>query len=818
MKSIIWTAVTIFVVPFTALPEPSSIRFDSAGVTISWPAVSSKQYNVLTTTVLGDIPWQILNSAPVVASNNLIKFPHQPDLSTRFFQVRKIDTEPPEVWRLVPTSGAIAVPTQSSLSMYLQDETGIDLDSIVLTVGTNSPVTLTDSRLSFANGILTYTPGSNQFLGRNGETVNNQLIFADILGHRSTNLWPFTLEVTSILAENAVLFGTSENASGDAAAHVRSDLALVSSQGPTYVFSYSGATSGLTNGQVLIGTDVNAPHKRKIVSLTDDTIRHTVTMETEQASIAECIQQGSVRLVGDFSEHEPASGLSAMALISIPLSGTVIYDNGTIRVEVLSGEVSFDPDFTVAGEWQSERLVSFDTEISGSFGLDVILKTSVKAAGEFAAKTALIPPHTRYVEGFILVLGVRIPVLIKAVIDFSIGYEAHLEGVGSAAWGFTSSRKLTLGARLRDGHWSHYETESSSFREVTPTWQISAAANQRVYVEPKLKLSFEVGPQFLNFDVGGVAVDLRPYLELAGITCVQPGQTGIDLSLYAGLTSTLSLNIPWWDKEWVALPSWQLLNLRTIPPFWHDILTVPFGSPAKTLSNMVWIPCGRFTMGSPPSEKLRQPDESQQEITISRGFWMGKYEVTQMEYQEVMGTNPSFFISGEYNGKSFGPDLSRPVDQVSWLNAKEYCSRMTESEKESGRLPAGYVYRLPTEAEWEYACRAGSTTAFYNGNALRGGMANFYDYFEYDASLGEIVIDPPVKSLDRTTTVGTYQPNAWGLYDMHGNVWEWCENLMLRGGSFANNGRNCRSAVKGGYGLPSTVYFANGFRIVLAPQ
>ena len=185
-------------------------------------------------------------------------------------------------------------------------------------------------------------------------------------------------------------------------------------------------------------------------------------------------------------------------------------------------------------------------------------------------------------------------------------------------------------------------------------------------------------------------------------------------------------------------------------------------------TNMVWIGAGTFTMGSPDSELARYSDEGPQtRVTISQGFWMGKFDVTQSEYASVVGSNPSYFVAA--NG--YGTDLNRPVERVSWNDAVAYCSALTTRERNAGRLPAGYGYRLPTEAEWEYACRAGTTTPFHYGNELRSGMANFDGSYEY--LVGDPYhYNPAGIYLVRTTTVGSYAPDAWGLYDMHGNVWE----------------------------------------------
>ncbi len=257
------------------------------------------------------------------------------------------------------------------------------------------------------------------------------------------------------------------------------------------------------------------------------------------------------------------------------------------------------------------------------------------------------------------------------------------------------------------------------------------------------------------------------------------------------------------------------------------------------VTNMVWISPGTFTMGSPDTEAERHSWEGPQtRVTISQGFWMGKYEVTQGEYSPMMGSNPSYFTTKDAYGNPISPDLSRPVEQVSWNDAVAYCGALTTRERNAGRLPDGYVYRLPTEAEWEYACREGTTTAFHYGPSLRSGMANFYGYEEYEASIGRYY-NPSGIYLGRTTSVGSYAPNAWGLYDMHGNVWEWCHDWgsgdlpggsvtdpqgpsagsgrVIRGGSWLDDARWCRSAYRNFY-YPDYTYLDIGFRVVLAPS
>ena len=230
-------------------------------------------------------------------------------------------------------------------------------------------------------------------------------------------------------------------------------------------------------------------------------------------------------------------------------------------------------------------------------------------------------------------------------------------------------------------------------------------------------------------------------------------------------------------------------------------------------TNLVWIPPGAFTLGSPTNEVGRSSIEGPQAtVTISRGFWMGKYEVTQGDYLSVVGSNPSLFTG----------DLTLPVEQVDWNDATNYCARLTTQARAAGRIPTNSVYRLPTEAEWEYACRAGTTTRFYYGDDP--GYTNLTDYAWYFENSG-----------NETSPPGQLLPNAWGLYDMAGNVAEWCRDRygayvggsqtdpqgpvtgtsrVLRGGSLSHAGQFCRSAKRFAF-APTYTYEGFGFRVVL---
>jgi formylglycine-generating enzyme required for sulfatase activity len=187
---------------------------------------------------------------------------------------------------------------------------------------------------------------------------------------------------------------------------------------------------------------------------------------------------------------------------------------------------------------------------------------------------------------------------------------------------------------------------------------------------------------------------------------------------------------------------------------------------------LCWCPPGKFTMGSPPDEPERRPDEAPVEVTLTRGFWMGKYELTQGQWKRLFGRLPGELT--EAGGA--GDDL--PVYNVNYAETEAFCRKLTGSARESGELPEGWEFRLPTEAQWEYACRAGTTTATAFGDTISSKQANFQGKPYNGAEEGP--------SLKRAARVGSYPANAWGLHDMHGNVVEWCRDwyhAQLPGGT-----------------------------------
>jgi len=181
---------------------------------------------------------------------------------------------------------------------------------------------------------------------------------------------------------------------------------------------------------------------------------------------------------------------------------------------------------------------------------------------------------------------------------------------------------------------------------------------------------------------------------------------------------------------------------------------------------LCWCPPGKFDMGSPRNEPERRPGEDQVEVTLTKGFWMAKFETTQGDWKRIMGKLP-----GPLTGELPEGDVY-PVGNVNFAEAEGFCQKVTELSRQSGELPKDWEFRLPTEAQWEYACRAGTTTATSFGDKLSSKQANFKGR-PYNG--GE-----PGPSLNGAAKVGSYPANPWGLHDMHGNIYEWCRDWYHR--------------------------------------
>jgi formylglycine-generating enzyme len=245
-----------------------------------------------------------------------------------------------------------------------------------------------------------------------------------------------------------------------------------------------------------------------------------------------------------------------------------------------------------------------------------------------------------------------------------------------------------------------------------------------------------------------------------------------------------------------------------------------------------WCPPGRFVMGSPATEVGHRPDETQVEVTLTRGFWMAKFEVTQADWRRIVGAFPNRLPSAE-----FGEGDDFPAYWISYVAAEDFCAHATVLARRSDALDDSWAFRLPTEAQWEYACRAGTTTATAFGDRLGRSQANFKGT---PFNGGD---DRPAAG--RSTPVGQFPANAWNIHDMHGNQFEWCRDWyhsrlpggvdpdlsgtkgvpnrdgtysrVRRGGAWIEDGDVCRSAFRLRY-EPERVSDHIGFRVAVVQR
>ena len=385
---------------------------------------------------------------------------------------------------------------------------------------------------------------------------------------------------------------------------------------------------------------------------------------------------------------------------------------------------------------------------------------------------------------------------------------------------------------MRSGWMSWVRTATAGLALAAGLWAQGSGAAEVKNVTAKYAWPWGVG---ISYEVSGTipagvpcyvkALDRTKNVTYYSATNMLSGDTGTEAGKHQIVwdLDTQEVSIQSTNVTFTVAYEWPLYcvvdlsagaNASSYPvTYLHEPPSGGFNTDAYKTTKLVLrkIPAGAFTMGSPSGESGRDSDESQHKVTLTKPFYIGLFEVTQKQWQLVTGSNPSSF-SGD----------KRPVERVSWNtirgNTNWPASSAVSASSYMGRLRArtGLEFDLPTEAQWEYACRAGTTTAYSYGASANG------DYMWYDSN-----------SSRQTHDVGTKKPNPWGLYDMHGNVWEWCldwytSNLgtaavtdpkgassgsgrVLRGGGWSSSAAYCRSAYRGD--SPSHAYDYLGFRL-----
>jgi sulfatase modifying factor 1 len=925
----------------SALQTPIDFNFSFNGsnaVQVAWNAYSGKSYVLQTATNLSG-SWS--NSATLVAASNSLSFNFPTTAKSQFFKVVKLDTEGPQIDQTSPLDGAIAVGRQSPVQVWLSDVTGINSNSIILTIGTNAPVSLPNPQLAFAGGIVTYTPATNVFLGTKGEMVTATISVADTLGNVTTNFtWSFQIALPTVLGANILYIPGS------------SGFVLVSTNSDNFTFSYTGPFPGLTNGEALVNTNLLTGYTRTVIAFTNYPASSTVVVLTRPTTLAELLQFGSLS-----SANFIELGGQGNAAVSFGLKGAkrlpqgpvpmfrlkhtanlqgILYSNANVLIELLPGsQLTLESDLAFGINVSGFRLRQFSATFSGS--ADFTLDAHVQATGAVArsgATPVITPVHQFYAS-------LDPPAWVELVLEINAGYDLNLEASADYTVGISGTKQILTGRGWTEtGGWTTpSQNTAGGFSVLGPTWQIETTGNLRVYLQPKLTL--------YALSIAGISADLQPYLNLVGNAQLNPHQW--DLALYAGLTNTIGLDLRGWDNSWGDLPDagfnlipstllWEMNSSPSPPQItsqpqaqwvttggaatftvaangsgtptyrWQRnglyltddnrisgtrsstlqithcstsdagsyivLVSNPNGSvtsqgvlltvyPFNVPSGMALIPAGSFTMGdSLDGDSSALPLHT---VYVS-AFYMDKYDVTLALWQQVY----NWAITHGYNFDyvDLGKAANHPVQAFYWYDCVKWCNARSEME---GRTPAYYTsaaqtvvyrsgqvdvdnnsvkwnmgYRLPTEAEWEKAARGGASgQRFPWGNTISWSQANYYGYplaltsggYAYDLATA-IGYDPTFATgaSPYMSPVGYFAPNGYGLYDMAGNVWQWCwdlsggyssssqtdprgsasgSNRVLRGGSYYLEVFFCRAAYR--YNAIPANGNCGGFRSVLSP-
>lgn len=336
--------------------------------------------------------------------------------------------------------------------------------------------------------------------------------------------------------------------------------------------------------------------------------------------------------------------------------------------------------------------------------------------------------------------------------------QIYLKVDGVGVWPFKERSAEQMEALEGDGLWDMSRLAKDDFWKAFGA-AVAGADKRGSYVDIARQEVKNVGIEFVFRKSKGVTLELMEWDVGKKSWDITPGVLGSDDD------SLGTLKIPTMDLTSPEHIDGAILRNEEEGSFYTMTLSArPYRAPrdpwpgeyaGDERQGFAWCPPGSFLMGSPENEPGRGPDENQVNVTFSHGFWLGKHEVTQAEFLAIMGHTPNPIQAA-----------SLPVAGVTWDEANEFCRRLTNLQRDAGRLPAGWEYCLPTEAQWEYACRAGSTTAYSFGSDPQ-------DFGRYTASV--TYEDFEAGSVLRP--VGSAKPNAWGLYDMQGNVTEWCRDV-----------------------------------------
>lgn len=802
------------------LPFRSSMTLDSNAVVLSWEAIPGGRYDVRTAAEPG-LVWDSFLHDPLISPLNFVNLRHVPEQPQQFFQVLQLDNVAPLPWRLFPSDHAVAVSRQGGVSVSVYDDGTVDTNSVTLVLPNVGPLRLDDPRLQLINGVLTFNPDGAETLGEYGQSITALVSGADLSGNQTTTTWTFQLEPVPVLSTNVVFLTNTVGG-----------LVLIATNGDLFTYRFEGPTSGLLPGNVLVSGPPNLFYRRSVLAVNEDTANHEVAVITTNATLRECYEQGGVQATNDPS-HEPwtyasvePDGNSFQAAASslccgTALSNRVVFSGPGATAQVSTGRVMFIPRIALHGLFGETGLSAADLEVGAQAIFDVSLLATATAPGSYSNRVSLGTASSL----FPLQLTERVPGTLRAQLGLTLVFESEWDDAGTVRIGLNSTNWVAVDAKLRSGAWTAEASRIPRWTAPAILWQEGLNARVRLSLEADLTFELDGEP--------GPVLTLTPAIEARGSGSAPSGQRGLTADLYEGLTAAVQVDLRSWDGDAPVLAGTNVLQLlqAVVHTNWFSVE----GQSIRPIPGMTWIPAGKFIMGQNTGSAEPGCGCPPTEVTFTQGFHLGRHEVTQQEFLDVMGTNRSLHAGG-----TWGDDLSRPVENVSWEEAMRFCSLLTQRERAAHRILVTHGYRLPTEAEWEYACRAGTTRAFYPGDVLPPTMANFDCALEPGGGCATNPVTsfraPGTLDQPQPVAVGLFAPNVWGLHDMHGNVSEWCWDRLAdplpggslfnprgntngpvhygRGGSYADGSASCSSFARSA-GTTNTPPGQIGFRVAL---
>jgi formylglycine-generating enzyme required for sulfatase activity len=594
--------------------------------------------------------------------------------------------------------------------------------------------------------------------------------------------------------------------------------------------NWSGAGAPpLQVGDIISGTSPTG-FMRRITSIN---VRGSVVrLQTADASMTDAVQRGqfSSHVRFDKAPQAPAQALTlgapkplaGAAELDWDLSGIVLYQNPNLTVDIPSGRLTYDPEIDFDWDFSWYGLSYARLEVTSDFTLDIDLRALAQVQGTWRVEKELFSKAKRFTAGY-----------LEGRVEFSLIAELKVEGKAQAEARSGFRTTSSFGCKVEyfgpwwDDEWNCRRWQKRTFSGKPVVFTMDGGVTVTLTLVPQLSV--------ILYEVCGPSVSLEPYLEFWGNFHYPPAQlkyalragldlgVGIDFGILDDLVASAKFGWSIWGPK-------ELISGAT--PLPSSIKEITITLPGNVPLVLVRIPPRSFQMGSNDvaSWSWCYPGEQPvHTVNIPEEFYMGKYEVTQRQWVALMGSWP-----GRQPDDPWNYGYYYPAYFISWNDCRNFITALNYHVANTRQGPA--AFRLPSEAEWEYACRAGSTTRFCFGDSTLGpdqstapdhaSDLDNYAWFGWPMIYG-------------THEVGGKQMNLFGLYDMHGNVWEWCQDWyhsgytgapndgrawetpvgterVMRGGAYENTPKYCRSACRSS-GSPNGRFYSVGFRVVRAP-